>query len=258
MKIKSKMSDIWQACEGASHLKIIAGDAYRLVESQEQVATLNFVSSREEQSLLEDMLETTKPSHSEDLELHYLLKTPFRYPPLRWGSRFGSTFEPSLFYGASNIETTLSESAYYRSIFFLSMLGDAPKNVIRTEHTLFSAQYRAENGIKLQDPPFSEYESQLTDPEIYRQTQSLGSAMRNAQVQAFQYRSSRARSSSDAICVGIFSPSAISSKIPQNETQWLCETTKDIVSFKHAANSKVHQFFVEGFLVGGKLPFAAD
>lgn len=57
-----------------------------MVESQEQVATLQLVDTLEEQALLEELLESSKPPVPADAEpLHYLLKTPFRYPPLRWG-----------------------------------------------------------------------------------------------------------------------------------------------------------------------------
>lgn len=47
----------------------------RLVESQEQVATNQLVSSLERQAVLEDMLEATKPRLRKGTEtLHYLLE----------------------------------------------------------------------------------------------------------------------------------------------------------------------------------------
>ena len=48
------------------------------------------------------------PGHERLGRFDYLLRAPWRYPPLRWGSRFGRRFEPGLFYGA------LSEEALFR------------------------------------------------------------------------------------------------------------------------------------------------
>lgn len=72
---------IWERCQGEQHITSISGTLYRLVESQEHIATLDYVDSLEEQALLEDMLENTKPNYPDNsTSYHYLLKTPFRYP----------------------------------------------------------------------------------------------------------------------------------------------------------------------------------
>ena len=114
------MSEIWRQCKGERHIRPLQGRLVRLVESQEQVATLQLVDTLEEQALLEELLESSKPPVPADAEpLHYLLKTPFRYPPLRWGSRFGRRHEPSLFYAALKLETAMAESAYYRRAWFM-------------------------------------------------------------------------------------------------------------------------------------------
>ncbi|WP_206045364.1 hypothetical protein [Oceanicoccus sagamiensis] len=72
--------DIWQACKDRFTLRELNGRLVRVVESQEQVATNHLVDTLEEQHLLEQMLEENKPGHSHK-GLHYLLATPFRYPP---------------------------------------------------------------------------------------------------------------------------------------------------------------------------------
>src|SRR5690606_8663914 len=127
---------IWQACNGPDHIRPIDGKLYRLVESQEQIATLGYVDTLDEQALLEQMLDQAKPVSQADCEpLHYLLKTPFRYPPLKWGSRFGRVHERSLFYGGKNIGAVLAESAFYRFVFWHSMDGTPVKDRIRSEHT---------------------------------------------------------------------------------------------------------------------------
>lgn len=106
----------WRACLAAAPPRPLAGTLRRLVESQEQVATSQLVASLDRQAVLEDLLEQTKPPLRPGAEtLHYLLSTPFRYPPLRWGSRFGARSEPSLFYGSLETVTVLWEAAYYRA-----------------------------------------------------------------------------------------------------------------------------------------------
>lgn len=53
---------------------------WRCVEAQHVVSTLQLVDTLEEQHLLEDILEDTKPLVPPECEgLHYLYMTPFRY-----------------------------------------------------------------------------------------------------------------------------------------------------------------------------------
>ena len=53
---------IWQACKGSQHIVSLRGKLFRLVESQEQIATMSYVDTLQEQALLEEMLESVKPS----------------------------------------------------------------------------------------------------------------------------------------------------------------------------------------------------
>ncbi|MCV6615090.1 MAG: RES family NAD+ phosphorylase [Cellvibrionaceae bacterium] len=39
------------------------------------------------------------------------MSTPFRYPPLAYGSRFGSTLERGIFYASQELATAFAESA---------------------------------------------------------------------------------------------------------------------------------------------------
>ena len=95
---------IWQTCNGEQYLTRLSGHLFRLVASQEQAATLSLVDNLQEQVLLDQLLEDTKPVVPPAARhLHYLLKTPFRYPPLKWGSRFGSVHEPGIFYAGCSV-----------------------------------------------------------------------------------------------------------------------------------------------------------
>lgn len=243
---------IWEACQGPEQIRRVAGVLFRMVESQEQVATLGYVDTLEEQALLEQMLDEVKPPYRPDTDgLHYLLRTPFRYPPLRWGSRFGRIHEPGIFYGGCSSDATLAEAAYYRFVFWYSMDAAPVKEAIRSEHTLFSAAYRSERGIQLQEPPFSAFSAAITHPADYAQTQLLGTAMREAGVDAFEYPS--ARDPQRGLCVGLFSPAAFSQPQPGEQSQWLCELGAREVRFKQVGHSDVRRFGVETFFVGGGL-----
>lgn len=244
---------LWQTCDGPKHIGPISGTLYRLVESQEQIATLQYVDTLEEQAVLEDLLEQSKPPFPSSAQgIHYLLQTPFRYPPLPWGSRFGRTHEPSLLYGGLSLVPTLAESAYYRLLFWHSMPPHPSRTSIDSAHTLFSVRYRSEQGIQLHIPPFSDFEAELTHPSDYAATQQLGSAMRDAGVKAFEYTS--ARDIEKGRCVGLFSPTALSQKQPASMSSWLSETRADHVIFKPLSDNIVHRFEGRQFMIDGQLP----
>lgn len=184
--------DIWQACAGVEQIIPLRGRLVRLVENQGQVATLQLVDTLEEQALLEQLLESSKPPLPPgDEPLHYLLRTPFRYPPLRWGSRFGRRHEPSLFYAACRLETAMAETAFYRFVLWYGMVEPPPSGRILSEHSSFEARYQVQRGVRLQLPPFDGHRALLTHRSDYRATHSLGSAMREAGVEAFEYPSAR-------------------------------------------------------------------
>lgn len=244
---------IWETCRGPERIGPLAGTLHRLVESQARVATLDYVDTLAEQAVLEDLLETVKPPWPAGSgHLHYLLRTPFRYPPLPWGSRFGRRHEPALCYGGCTLATTLAEVAYYRFLFRHAMDGAAPTQPLRTQHTLFTARYRTTAGVALQRAPFTRFAAAIRDPVDYRATQALGSAMRSAGVEAFEYPS--ARDPDHGACVGLFTPAAFAERRPRETREWLCEAGEREVSFKPIDLATVTRFSLDTFLVDGRLP----
>ena len=85
----------------------------RIVERQEDSATTRITEDLVEQQMLEEMLEDNKPG-TLNASISYLLGTPFRYPPLDYGSRFGTRNDQWIFYGSLDSETCLKECGYYR------------------------------------------------------------------------------------------------------------------------------------------------
>jgi len=249
------MQALWQTCRLAAAIQPIAGELYRLVESQEQVATMQLVDSLEAQSLLEEMLDAVKPPPPPgSAHLHYLFYTPFRYPPLQHGSRYGRRHEPSLFYGALTPATVLAEAAYYRFVFWHGMQTPPPAP-IRSEHTLFSARYATARGLQLQSGPCTEYRATLTDRVDYSATQALGSAMREANIEAFECPS--ARCPDGGTNVALFTPAAFAEPRPLEMQSWLCETSTEAVTFAQPQSRALHRFPIETFTVEGRLPWPA-
>lgn len=245
--------DIWSQCRERAKPALCSGRLTRVVESQEQIATNSLVNTLEEQGLLEEMLEQSKPLRPQETgRLHWLLATPFRYPPLPHGSRFGMSTACGIFYGSANTATALAETAYYRFLFWSGMASAPPTSQLVTQHTTFEALYESARGLKLHQDPFLEFEDELTHPSSYEHTQPLGMAAREHGVEVIEFTS--ARDPDRGLNVAIFAPLALSSSKPLDPSPWLCETTATQVAFHGPIGNTFHTFPFDSFLVGGRFP----
>ena len=245
----------WRRVLGRSRSTVLMGTLNRLVENQEQKVTLALTDSLEEHDLLESMLEDSKPlpgDHPALARLDYLLRSPWRYPPLRWGSRFGRRFEPSLFYGALSRRALFAEAAYYRRVFLDGMEKPFRDRVI-SQFTVFQALYRTQTGLDLSQPPFARHEAMLRHKADYSACQALGSELRVREIEAITYLSARA--DGRELNVALFSPSGLRSRKHRNPRRGLCETRVDGVSFR--LRGETLHFPREGFLYEGALPVPA-
>ncbi|MBV8876721.1 MAG: RES family NAD+ phosphorylase, partial [Gammaproteobacteria bacterium] len=99
----------WTPRALASEARAYARTLWRVVEAQHTASTMRLTDSLEEQSLLEAVLEESKPPLPLAVRrLHYLLATPYRYRP-HLGSRFRAALEPGVWYGAEALRTALAE-----------------------------------------------------------------------------------------------------------------------------------------------------
>lgn len=248
-------SSIWTQCAGDSEIRLLTVDAWRSVEAQHQIATRKLVDSDAEQQLLEDLIEAVKPVLDAGTRLHYLLSTPFRYAPLRYGSRFGARTERGIWYGSEMQSTLFAEVAYYRLLFLHGTTADL--DVVETELTAFRASIRSDRGIDLTKPPFNAQGAVLASPTSYEATQELGRAMRDARVETFRYAS--ARDAAAGVNVGAFSPAVFGRRQPRSLETWHCTATRARVEvtrrdyFRRASFG----FRLDQFLVGGSLPAPA-
>ncbi len=250
------MSQRWQECLNSYNTQALGGTIYRVVESQKIIATRSLVDDVHEQQLLEELLEQSKPPIAPEFEeqindLDYLLWTPFRYPPLRFGSRFSTRFERGLFYAARSIATTLAETAYYRFFFWLGMSVPPPSGKLETQHTAFGAKILTNDGVRLQAAPFDQHKQVLTDRFEYRACQDLGKALREDGVKAFEFTS--ARDIEEGVNIALVEPSVFKSKRPESHLPIICTTTADEVVFLDEKNQKtVHP--MSEFLVDDVFP----
>ena len=245
----------WRRVVARTQAVTLMGSLRRLVENQEQKVTLRLTDSLAEHDVLESLLEQSKPesaAHPRLGQFDYLLRTPWRYPPLPWGSRFGRRFEPSLFYGALDRVALFAEAAYYRLVFLEGMSTPFSDRVI-SQFTVFEAMYRTAHGLDLSKRPFRKHEAALRHRADYGPSQALGTVLRERNIEAIVYLS--ARTIDDRLNVALFSPKALRSRKHRNPRHGLCETTVDGVSFR--LNGELHTYPRKQFLVNGQLPLPA-
>jgi hypothetical protein len=253
-------SSIWTQCGAKRNAATLDLRACRIVEGQHRVATLKLVDGHEEQEVLEELIDRVKPplpAGREFAGLHYLLATPFRHPPLRHGSRFGSRFERGIWYGARTVATVLAEAAYYRFVFLEGSAADL--GYVSTEHSVFWVQVRTSAGVDLQGAAFSGHQPALTSKSDYSRTQSLGAEMRADGIDAFLYAS--ARDPGGGANVGVLSPAAFGAKRPSPRVLpvWHCLAHRSRVIFRRRdlAHDETYDFPRATFEVKGRLPSAA-
>jgi len=226
-----------------------------VVESQHQVSTRKLVDSADEQALLEQLIDGAKPPDHTGGRLHYLLFTPFRYPPLPFGSRFGRRHERGIWYGSLERRTAFAEVAYYRLLFIEGT--HAELGTITTPLTAFRAALRTTRGVALDAPPFDAFRAVIASPSRYDDTQALGDAMRAADVDAFTYPS--ARDNEGGVNVAAFVPSVFGRAKPTSLESWYCSASRERVDITRGDyfRRETFSFAREQFLVDGILPAPA-
>ena len=233
---------IWTPAALSSELRPVSGRFWRLVEAQHQISTLKLVDTLEEQALLENLLEESKPAlPPECVGLDYLLATPFRYGAVYpHGSRFrraGRTL--GVFYASEKVETALSEMAFYRLLFYAdSPATPLPANA--AEYTAFAAPVATSAALDLTLPPFDRDRAIWTDPLNYEACQALAEAARAADTEAILYES--VRDPRHGRNLALLTAKAFSAREPAERQTWrirlsasgvqaLCEFPKQRIGF---------------------------
>ena len=177
---------------------------------------MRLTDSLEQQSLLEAVLEESKPALPAAVRrLHYLLATPYRYRP-HLGSRFRAPLEPGVWYGAEALRTSLAEKSYWRLRFLLD--SPATPDLKPVPHTAFQASVRSRAALDLTRAPLLRERFAWTDPSSYAATQQLAAAARAAQIALIRYES--VRDPQHAACVAVLEPGAFGRGRPRALETW--------------------------------------
>jgi hypothetical protein len=211
-------SRIWTPAALSSERRALSGACWRVVEAQHKVSTLKLVDTLAEQTLLEGLIEQTKPPvPPECRHLHYLLATPFRYgSAYPRGSRFRRAgITPGIYYASARVDTPIAETVFARLLFFAeSPATPWPANA--GQFTAFSARFSSRRGLDLMRPPLAD--KAWTHPTDYAPCQALADAARAAAAEVIRYESVRdpARGANIAIlnCV------AFASREPVERQTW--------------------------------------
>jgi hypothetical protein len=204
-------------------------DVWRAVEAQHVASTRRLTDSLAQQHLLERLLDAAKPPPPAAVaELHYLLATPFRYPPFGHGSRFRAPTDPGVFYGAARLRTACAEVGWWRWRFLrdspgLDTLGPVPQTVFRVAI--------AGGAIDLRRGPFVRDAATWTDPDAYGPTQAFAAVARTAGVQVIRYAS--VRDAPDGECAAVLAPEAfVPPREPRDAQTWFLTVDRRRVTWQ--------------------------
>ncbi len=200
-----------------------------MVEAQHIASTMKLVDTQDEQDLLESLLDDSKPVwHDATQKLDYLLGTPFRYDPLRGGSRFRGQNDPGVFYGAQSVRTAGAELGFWRWKF----LQDA-KDLDRLEpvaHTAFRVEVST-TVVDVRTATFATAAQALHHPTDYVPPQAFARVAREAQVGAIIYCS--VRDPQPGWCMALLTPAGFAKARPQAPVQtWFLAVTQQAVTWR--------------------------
>lgn len=210
---------------------------WRAVEAQHVVSTNVLVDTLQEQAELERLLEAAKPAVERPSALHWLLYTPFRYPPLPSGSRFRGPVDPGVWYGAEQLRTACAELGYWRWRFLLA--SPELEALPARPQSVFRARLRGET-IDLREPPFAAARASWTDPDDYTDCQALARQARAAGVAILRYES--VRDPRHAGCGAVLSVAAFAAPEPSTLQTWLLEVRRERITWTSASPLTAERF----------------
>ena len=231
-------STTWTARAVASEASRFDRDLWRAVEAQHVVATTALVDTLDEQHVLERLLEESKPAVPPAArQLHWLLFTPFRYPPPPGGSRFRGPADPGVFYGADEIRTACAELGYWR----WRHLQDTPALAAMPTkpQTLFRSSL-ATRCVDLRAPPLVRDRAEWTRRDDYAACQRFARVARAAGVGAIRYESVRDPRAGG--CGAVLSPAAFASPVPREQQTWMLSVTRERVVWQRTGVLRDDEF----------------
>jgi hypothetical protein len=240
---------MWTADALKSESLPYSGPVWRMVETQYINSTNRLADTLEEQAILEELVETSKPPiPPECAHLDFLLSTPFRYGPYPHGSRFRRALQPEgVFYASEATHTLVYENAV-NTLLFYSESKDTILPAKPLERTAFTVECATARGIDLTIPDLDRDREKWTRLADYSHCQELADTAREGQIEAIRYMSVR---DPDGGCnVALLSCAAFAAHRPSERQTWH-------ISLKH----RLVQFWCENPRVRYEIPvghFARD
>jgi hypothetical protein len=230
----------WTTREAASNAVAGRNTLWRVVEAQHVASTMALVDSIEEQHVLERLLDDAKPPvPAGAAHLHWLLFTPFRYPPPPGGSRFRGPNDPGVFYGADAIRTACAELGYWRWRHLLD--SPALTSMPTKPQTVFQVRIEIDT-VDLRAEPFARDWQHWTNTQDYSRCQRFGRTARAAGGGAIRYES--VRDSKRGTCCAVLSPAAFVPPVPLEQQAWMLSVSRDRVVWQrtHVLHAEEHEF----------------
>ena len=218
--------------------------AWRGILTEYFAASLKLVDDADELQVLEQLLESNTPTlHSNQEDKHAQVLAPFNFRP-KHASRFRKADRSGFWYGASTLEASQSEVAYWRMVFIRDSAG-LLQNELVTDHSFFQIDV-AGRGIDLTTQPWSEHRKVWRNPTDYTATQALAEAAEAEHIEWMQYESVRAPQAALAV---VFTPNALhgtTQEVNASLQEWTCKTNRDRVVFVNRSSGAVIAWTIDG------------
>jgi len=209
----------WKPAWFSTGVRSKTADLWRGVEAQHVVSTMRLADNANEQRVLEELLEKSKPMlPPQAAGRHYLIFTPFRYRS-PYPSRFRRPHDPGVWYGAEELQTACAEVAYWKWRFLIDSDG-LRESALHTEHTFFLAKVRG-RCADLTAAPWKAAVRAWTDPRDLAECQAFADKARDLDVAWIRYASVRV---TDGNCGAVFTPQSLSLPEPFEQQTWACKT----------------------------------
>lgn len=236
---------MWTTSALASEAAPYRAAVWRVVEGQHRISTNRLAENRDDQALLEALVEEVKPLMPPACAgLHFLLATPFRY-----GHAMPSRFRRArtregIFYAAEQVKTALAEIAYHRLAFLARSPGVQPPRTV-IQHTAFRVRVETESALDLTGPPFADDPALWANPNHYENCQRLGEIAREAGLALLRYASVR---NEGGINVALLKPDALKDRQPTVAGTWHIRMTADSLTALAAfPSTESHHFTAAQF-----------
>ena len=231
------MTRAWRSSWFDSGVRVRSSTLWRGVEAQHVIATMRLVDSLEEQRMLEDLLEASKPPLPPEARgRHFLVFTPFRYrSPIP--SRFRRASDRGVWYGAEELKTACGEVAYWKWRFLMDSDALADQ-ALHTEHTFFEARVRG-RCADLTTSPWKSAARAWRHKTDYSACQDLADEARARELAWIRYAAVRVP---DGIGGAVLRADSLSLTEAFEQQTWACKTSRDGAYLQRAGGGERYEF----------------